>query len=99
MLSPNRDLAAAKMFLRLALCGASSTRVINVDGHPAYPTPIAELTPSGELGQRCRCRRLPYMNNIIEPDHRFIKSIHQEAHYLQPRVPIGRKRVENHRGL
>ena len=57
MLSPNRDLIAAKMFLRLALCGRPSPRVINVDGHPAYPSAITELMQSGELGRRCRCRR------------------------------------------
>jgi transposase-like protein len=40
MLSPKRDLIAAKMFLRLALSGGGPTpRVINVDGHPAYPYP------------------------------------------------------------
>ena len=73
MLSPNRDLIAAKMFLRLALCGGPSPRVINVDGHPAYPSAITELTRSAELDRRCRCRRSPYLNNIIEQDHRFIK--------------------------
>jgi transposase-like protein len=48
-------------------------RVINVDGHPAYPSAVAELKQSGELGRHCRCRTSPYMNNIIEQDHRFIK--------------------------
>jgi transposase-like protein len=37
LLSPNRDLIAAKGFLRLALsAGQVRPRVINVDGHPAY---------------------------------------------------------------
>src|SRR4030095_15239648 len=67
MLSPKHDLIAAKLFLRLALSGGGpSPRVINVDGHPAYPTAIAELKASGELGRRCRCRTAPYLNNIIE---------------------------------
>jgi transposase-like protein len=37
MLSPKRDLIAAKLFLRLALCATNGIRprVINVDGHPA----------------------------------------------------------------
>jgi len=35
--------------------------------------PIAQLKRSGELGQRCRCRRAPYLNNILAQDHRFIK--------------------------
>jgi transposase-like protein len=34
---------------------------------------VAELKQSGELGRRCRCRTAPYLNNIIEQDHRFIK--------------------------
>ena len=34
---------------------------------------IAELKDSGELGRRCHCRIAPYLNNIIEQDHRFIK--------------------------
>jgi transposase, IS6 family len=68
MLSPKRDLTAAKLFLRLALSatGSRRPRVINVDGHPAYAGAIAELKQSGELGRRCRCRPSPYLNNIIE---------------------------------
>jgi transposase-like protein len=67
MLSPNRDLIAAKLFLRLALpAGAPSPRVINVDGHPAYGSAIAELKQTGELGRLCRCRTAPILNNILE---------------------------------
>jgi transposase-like protein len=45
VLSPNRDLIAAKLFLRLALSGANGVRprVINVDGHPTYARAIAEF--------------------------------------------------------
>jgi len=74
MLSPNRDLVAAKHFLQLALHRTGRRpRVINVDGHPAYATAISELKQSGELGRRFRCRPSPYMNNVLEQDHRFIK--------------------------
>jgi transposase-like protein len=74
MLSPKRDLIAATMFLRLALCGEGPRpRVINVDGHPAYAKAVADLKQTGELGRHCRCRTAPYLNNIIEQDHRFIK--------------------------
>ena len=75
MLSPKRDLTAARLFLRLALSGTGSTRprVINVDGHPAYASAIADLKRSGDLGHHYRCRPSPYLNNIIEQDHRFIK--------------------------
>jgi len=74
MLSPKRDLIAAKSFFRLALSGGGRRpRVINVDGHPAYASAIAELKQSGELGRHCRCRTAPYLDNVIEQDHRFIK--------------------------
>ena len=75
MLPPNRDLIAAKLFLRLALSATNGVppRVINVDGHPAYASTVEELKHSGELGRRCRCRTSPYLNNVIEQDHRFIK--------------------------
>ena len=65
---------AAKLFLRLALSGGGpQPQVINVDGHPAYPSAIAELKQSGELGRRCHCRTAPYLNNVVEQDHRFTK--------------------------
>ena len=75
MLSPKRDFTAAKLFLRLALSGSGGVRprVVNVDGHPAYVRAIAELKDSRDLSRRCRCRPSPYLNNIIEQDHRFIK--------------------------
>ncbi len=74
LLSPKRDLVAAKGFLRLAVVQANyRPRVINVDGHPAYPAAIDELKRSEDLGRNCRCRRSPYLNNRIEQDHRFVK--------------------------
>lgn len=75
MLSPKRDAVAAKQFVQLAMWHSRPVRprVINVDGHPAYPLAIAELKANGELGRRCRCRPSPYWNNVLEQDHRFIK--------------------------
>jgi transposase-like protein len=45
LLSPKRDQVAAKAFLQLALAQAGGVRprVINVDGHPAYPTAIRRM--------------------------------------------------------
>jgi IS6 family transposase len=95
MLSPKRDLIAAKLFLRLALSGGGpAPRVINVDAHPAYASAIAELKQTGELGRRCRCRTSPYWNNIIEQDHRFIKSGSRQASDSdRPKGPRERLRV------
>ena len=62
-------------FLQMALWRVAGVRprVINVDGHAAYPQAIRELKASGELGRRCRCRPTPYLNNVLEQDHRFVK--------------------------
>jgi transposase, IS6 family len=75
LLSPKRDAVAVKLFLQLALRGGTRIRprVINVDGHQAYAHAIGELKRNGELGRRCRYRRCPYLNNVVEQDHRFIK--------------------------
>ena len=75
LLSTRRDAAAAKRFFQKALRwpGHPRPRVINVDGHPSYPKVISELKRTGELGRRCRCRPVRYLNNIVEQDHRAIK--------------------------
>jgi IS6 family transposase len=69
------DLTAATLFLRLALSasGGIRPRMINVDRHPAFPRAITELKHSGELSRSCCCRTSPYLNNLIEHDHRFIE--------------------------
>ena len=75
LLSAKRDAAAAKRFFQNALRapGHPRPRVINVDGNPAYPKVISELKRTGELGRRCRCRPVRYLNNVVEQDHRAIK--------------------------
>jgi IS6 family transposase len=71
LLSPNRDANAARQFLQKALRapGRPRPRVINVDGNPSYPKVISELKQTADLGRRCRCRPVPYLNNILEQDH------------------------------
>jgi len=71
LLSPKRDRVAAKGFLQLAVSGHSRPRVINVDGHPAYPGVINELKQNGELARKCQCRPSPYMNNMVVSQTRF----------------------------
>jgi IS6 family transposase len=74
-LSPKRDAAAAQQFLSKVLVAAnhSHPRVINVDGNPSYPHAVSRLKQEGRLGRRCRCRTSPYLNNVIEQDHRALK--------------------------
>src|SRR5436309_1012592 len=71
-LSETRDLSSARRFFQKALAapGHPRPRVINVDGNPSYPTVIEELKQKRVLGRRCHCRIVPYLNNIVEQDHR-----------------------------
>jgi IS6 family transposase len=76
LLSARRDAPAAKRFLQEALQspGHPRPRVINVDGNPSYPKAIPELKKTDVTRRRCRCRPVRYLNNIVEQDHRAIKS-------------------------
>ncbi len=75
LLSAKQDAVAAKRFLVKALGGANhpAPRVINTDGHAAYPPAIAQLKAEGALAEDCRHRPVPYLNNVLEQDHRAIK--------------------------
>ncbi len=75
LLSAKQDAAAAKRFLAKALGGANhpAPRVINTDGHAAYPSAVAQLKGEGDLTEDCRHRPVPYLNNVFEQDHRAIK--------------------------
>ena len=59
---------SAKHSLQMARwrVGGIRPRVINVDGHAAYPLAIRKLKASGELGQQCQCRPTPYLNASSE---------------------------------
>jgi transposase-like protein len=75
LLTARRDAAGAKRFFRKVLQspGNPSPRVINVDKNPAYPVAVRELKAEGALSNRCRLRQCPYLNNILEQDHRTVK--------------------------
>ena len=75
LLSAKQDAAAAKRFLAKALGRQNHPlpRVINTDGHSAYPSAIVRLKAEGVLEEDCRHRPVPYLNNVLEQDHRAIK--------------------------
>jgi IS6 family transposase len=75
LLSAKQDAAAARRFLAKALGGANhpAPRVINTDGHAGYPPAVAQLKAEGALAEDCRHRSAPYLNNVLEQDHRAIK--------------------------
>jgi len=75
LLSLKRDEDAAKRFFQKALRSQNHPRprVINVDKNPAYPKAVEDMKQARELGQRCRCRPIRYLNNVVEQGHRAIK--------------------------
>src|SRR3569623_1646957 len=73
LLSETRDMTSARRFFQKALAGHPRPRVINVVGNPSYPNVFEQLKHERARGRRCRCRIVPYLNNIVEQDHRSIK--------------------------
>ena len=69
MLSPTRDLAAAKAFFKQAVAtvGHKPERV-TTDGNDAHPRAIRRV-----LGRKVLHRTSQYLNNRLEQDHRAIK--------------------------
>ena len=74
-LSKTRNTEAAKHFFKKALRSfhVSKPRVITVDKNPACPMAIEELKNQKKMPVGIQLRRVKYLNNIVEQDHRFIK--------------------------
>jgi transposase-like protein len=74
-LSKTRNTEAAKHFFKKALRSfhVSKPRVITVAKNPAYPMAIEELKNPKKMPVGIQLRRVKYLNNIVEQDHRFIK--------------------------
>ena len=75
MLSAKRDVLAAKRFFK-KLMRADHRRLpfsINVDKCAAYPDAFTTSQDEKVLPFDCKLRRVKYLNNIIEQDHRFVK--------------------------
>jgi len=74
-LSAKQDAAAAERFLSKALRGTNhpEPRVINTDKHAAYPPALVRLKAEDAMDENCRHRPVPYLNNVLEQDHRAIK--------------------------
>jgi transposase-like protein len=75
MLSAKRDVSAAKRFFKKML-RADHRRLpftISVDKNGAYPPAFEATQKEKVLPKDCKLRRVKYLNNIIEQDHRFIK--------------------------
>ena len=70
-----RDKNAAKVFFKRALNANhnSQPRVITTDQYAATEFAIYEMQADGIILKETELRKIKYLNNIIEQDHRFIK--------------------------
>jgi IS6 family transposase len=72
MLSATCDADAA--FRKVLGAGHTTLpQVITVDQHAAYPLAFEALQRDSSLPETCLLRQCKYLNNVIEPDHRFVK--------------------------
>jgi transposase-like protein len=75
MLSARRDVSAAKRFFK-KLMRADHRRLpftIGTDKHASYPEAFATSIKEKILPFDCKLRRVKYLNNVIEQDHRAIR--------------------------
>jgi transposase-like protein len=75
MLSASRDVSAAQRFTK-SMMRADHRRLpfsISVDQNAAYPEAFSASQEERIVPQDCQLRRVKYLNNVIEQDHRFIK--------------------------
>jgi len=75
MLSAKRDVPAAKRFFKKVM-RADHRRLpftIGMDTHASYPEAFAASVQVGVLPRDCKLRRVKYLNNVIEQDHRAIR--------------------------
>jgi transposase-like protein len=74
-LSKRRDVEAANAFFRKAIRHEGRpSRTITLDGDAASHRAVREMKNDGLLPARTRLRSSKYLNNLIEQDHRGIKS-------------------------
>ena len=75
MLSAKRDVSAAKRFFK-KLLRAEHRRLpfsISVDKNASYPEAFSTSQEEQVVRRDCKLRRVKYLNNVIEQDHRFVK--------------------------
>jgi IS6 family transposase len=75
VLSAKRDVSSAKRFFK-KMMRADHRRLpfsISVDKNAAYPEAFSTSQAEKIVPNDCKLRRVKYLKNVIEQDHRFIK--------------------------
>jgi transposase-like protein len=77
-LSRTRDVTAAKAFFRKAFRRHGGPRVITLDGFEPTHAALRRMGMNNEFNYRwedaVQIRTCPYLNNVVEQDHRRIKA-------------------------
>jgi transposase-like protein len=75
VLRAKRDVKAAKAFFRKAIKNQSkSPKTITLDGYAVSHRAVREVKAEGLLPEDTKVRSSKYLNNLIEQDHRNVKS-------------------------
>jgi len=85
MLSAKRYVPAAKRFFK-KMMRAEHRRLpfsISVDKNAAYPEAFTTSQAERIVPKDCRLRRVKYLNNVIEQDHRFVKKKVRASQYFK----------------
>jgi transposase, IS6 family len=86
MLSAKRDISAARRFFK-KLVRADHRRLpfaIGTDKHAPYPGASAASVSEKVLPSDCQPRRVKYLNNVVEQDHRFIRRRRRAMQCFRP---------------
>jgi transposase-like protein len=75
LLSKNRDVAAAKAFFRKAeTTQGQAPQTVTLDGYAASHRAVREISRDRPRWKRTKLRTSKYLNNMIEQDHRGVKT-------------------------
>ena len=88
-LSGNRDVNAAKAFLRGAIEKARKPTKITLDAYAASHSAVREMKETGELSKGVTVRSSQYLNNLIEQDHRRVQQ------RIRPMLGFGKRACQN----